>query len=145
MREGNIFSLSTLAGGGVSHPRSGRGGVPYPRSGSQVWTRGGGVPHPRFGWGVPWGTPLAKSGWWGVPPRSGWWEGGNPGYPPGQVWMVPPPPARSGWWGVPREPPHPHYSSIASTCYPAGGVPLAFTQEDFLVLNGWRDKTYHTR
>ena len=25
-------------------------------------------------------------------------------------------------------------SRIASTCYAAGGVPLAFTQEDFLVL-----------
>ena len=43
--------------------------------------------------------------------------------PPEQVWMVGgiPPPMRQ--------------SSTASTCYAAGGVPLAFTQEDFLVIN----------
>ena len=49
------------------------------------------------------------------------------GYPipgvgvPSQVWMVggTQPPIRQ--------------SSIASTCYAAGGMPLAFTQEDFLV------------
>ena len=57
--------LSTLAGGGVPHPRSGVGGYP-----GQVFT----------GWGTP---------------------------PP----------------------------SIASTCYAAGGMPLAFTQEDFLVIS----------
>ena len=64
MREGNSFSLSTLAGGGGrkgGNPISnlGRGGVPHPRSRwgegtpSQVWTGGGcpisglkrGVPH----------------------------------------------------------------------------------------------------
>ena len=28
--------------------------------------------------------------------------------------------------------------SKASTCYAAGGVPLAFTQEDFLVILKWR-------
>ena len=43
------------------------------------------------------------------------------------------PPGRSGW-GVP-----PHHDwmgsppTIASTCYAAGGMSLAFTQEDFLV------------
>ena len=42
---------------------------------------------------------------------------------------------RSGWCGgVPGVPPLPtRQSSIASTFYAAGGVPLAFTQEDFLV------------
>ena len=45
-------------------------------------------------------------------PRSGQ-GGGYPGYPP----------------------PHSiRQSSIASTCYPAGGMPLAFTQENFLVI-----------
>ena len=64
MREGNIFSLFTLAGGGypipgpdgrVHHPADGEGGTT-----SMVW-RGGypvpgpdrGVPCPRSGWGVP--------------------------------------------------------------------------------------------
>ena len=48
---------------------------------------------------------------------------------------------RSGW-GVPPcpgldgvHPPPSGQISIASTCYAAGGVPLAFTQEDFLVIN----------
>ena len=36
-------------------------------------------------------------------------------------------------WGVPHLSPPISQSSIASTCYAAGGVPLAFTQEDFLV------------
>ena len=89
--------------------------VPLPRSGwcggtqgtphdwmgypsGQVWMVGGGT------WGIPpakvwmvggtqgtpmtgWGTPLARSGWWG----------GYLGYPPAKVWMV----------GVSREPPSP--------------------------------------
>ena len=62
---------------------------------------------------------------------------------PSQVWMVGGTPARSGWlgwylgyppparsgWGTPP----PQTISIASTCYAADGMPLAFTQEDFLV------------
>ena len=91
-------------------PRS--GGVHHPRSGgtpSQVW--GGphlrGVPHPSLG--GTWGTPPTRSGWGTPLTRSGC---GNP--PPNQVWI--------------------RQSSIASTCYAAGGVPLAFTQEDFLVF-----------
>ena len=44
----------------------------------------------------------------------------------------------SGWWGVPHEDwmgiPHiRRQSSRAITCYAMGGMPLAFTQEDFLV------------
>ena len=66
------------------------------------------------------------------------------GYPPGPglVGGGGFPPTRPGWWGV-LPPPPPgldgvpppliRQSSIASTCYPAGGMPLAFTQEDFLV------------
>ena len=112
MGEGNIFSLSTLAGRGVPHPRS-------------RW--GGGVPHPRSGW---WGYPVPGLGWGGGTPSQVWMVGG--GYPvpgldsggggnPSQVWMV-------------GEVTHPiRHSSIVSTCYTAGGVPLAFTQEDFLV------------
>ena len=153
MREGHIFSLSTLAGGGGGYPVPGlgRGGSP-----SQVWVgeypiSSRGVPHPRYGWwgGVPgeppdqvWmvgrgiqGTHLTRSGWWGGggyrPTRSGWWR--VPGVPPNQVWMVrvgvPP---NQVWMGGGYPPPI-RQSSIASTCYVAGGLPLAFTQEDCLV------------
>ena len=61
MGEGNIFSLSTLAGrGGVPCPRSvGGWGVPHPRSWwggtpSQIWMVGRGIPlltTTRTGWG----------------------------------------------------------------------------------------------
>ena len=130
MREGNIFSLFTLA----PHLRSGRGGgVPIPgpdRGGetpsqvqtgegtpSQVWMGGypfwegctpskirGGylrVPHPDLGWGVPWGIPHPRLD--GVPPRP-------------RLDRVPPHPRLDG--GVPPV-------SKASTYYMAGSVPLA--------------------
>ena len=67
----------------------------------------------------------------GTPPSQVWMVGGYPS----QVWMVggtkgthaPP-----GLDGVP--PPSPiRQISIASTCYAADGMSLAFTQEDFLV------------
>ena len=93
MGEGNIFSLSTLAGRGVPRPRSVRGGG-YPIQGL-----GEGVPHPRSGW---------------------------EGYP---VWVGGYPNPRCGW----GTPPPIRHSSIANTCYAAGGMPLVFTQEDFLV------------
>ena len=87
------------------------------------------VPRPGLdGGGYP-RYPLARSGWWGVPgvpPYHVWM-----GYPltgwgtPMTGWSTPPtPPAMTGW-GTPP-------TSIASTCYAAGGMPLAFTQEDFL-------------
>ena len=149
MREGNIFSLFTLAGGGEGYPISGLdgGGVPHYSSRwgdtpSQVQTGGypilltGGVPHPRSQWVPPsaeWGTPLSQP-----------WIGGTPisrmgylpypwvppvrrmGYPPDLRWGVPP--SKTGW-GTPLP------VSKTSTCYAAGGVPLAFTQEDFLVFH----------
>ena len=74
---------------------------------SQVWT--GGVPHSQV---------------MGVPHSQVWTEGypipgvDGGGYP--RLDGVPPPPIRI-------------QSSIASTCYAAGGMSLAFTQEDFLV------------
>ena len=96
------------------------GGVPDARS-------GGGIPHPGSGWGV----PHPRSGRGGGCTPSQVWTGGTPS----QVWMggylgYPPQP---GLDGVPS-PPH-RQSSIASTCYAAGGMPLAFTQEDFLVIH----------
>ena len=234
MREGNIFSLSTLAEGGGYPVPGPDGGVPYPRSrwGYPIPGLDRGVPHSRSRWegypipGPDGGTPSQV--WMGVSdPRSRWGypipgldrgvphprseQGGTPsqvhmgvphprsgqGYPipdpdrgtpskvwmggtPSQVWMggylilltggtpskirmgYPPcsrldvvPPSRTGWgtllsrtgWGTPPSktgwgkylPPvqdwmgYPPPVSKASTCYAAGGVPLPFTQEDFLV------------
>ena len=131
MTGGYIFTLSTLVEGGGTpfqlwvggYPISGLGrGVPHLRSG---------VPHLRSGWGGTqvWmvgctlGTPLTRSGWWGVPQPGqdggvypgytrpglgggdlipgldGW---GYPRYPHDQVWMVGGTLTRSGWWGLPR-------------------------------------------
>ena len=84
----------------------------------QVWMVVGGTPDQVWMIG---GTPQVWMVGGGTPDQV-WMVGGYPGIPPDQAWMigVPPPPIRQ--------------SSIASTCYAAGGVPLAFTQEDFLVL-----------
>ena len=115
----------------VPHP-SWLGGTP-----SQVWT--GGVPHPRSGWGYP--IPSLDGGY----PRVPSWLGLD-GVPPSHDWMRYPS-ARTGWgtplastgWGTPWPaldgvpPPPIRQSSIANTCYVAGGMPLAFTQENFLV------------
>ena len=114
MREGNSFSLcvsSHLDRGGTPFSWQG-GGYPFQR------LDGGGTPFSGLGMG---GTP---SSWCGVP-FPGLDGGGTPS------------------WGVPHlgrayplagEPPPPRQTSTACTCYAAGGVPLAFTQEDFLVL-----------
>ena len=124
MTEGNIFSLFTP--GGV-YPIVPNWGVPYP---SQP-----GYPHPSI-----WLTGVPPSSWWGTPiwPMGGisssWWMGGGT---PHWDWMgVPPwglggvlPTVRTGW----GYPPVRIQSSRASTCYVADGLPLAFTQEDFLV------------
>ena len=152
MGEGTVFSLFVsphLDGGG------------YP---SQVWMVGRGYPSQVWMGGYPGqvlmvrGTP-ARSGWWGVPQpgldsgRDGggvplnqvWMVGGTwgtpqPGLDGGGVPWVPPtmtgwgtpyhewiwyPPTMSGW-GTPP--------TIVSTGYAAGGMPLAFTQEDFLFV-----------
>ena len=116
-----------ISGGGVPHSRSGGypilvlGGTP-----SQFWgvlcPRSGGVQCHRYG-----GCPISDGG---VPhPRSGGYsitvQRGVPRYPPDHVWMGYPPSPNQVWI---------RQSSIASTCYMAGSVPLAFTQEDFLVL-----------
>ena len=107
-REGNIYTWKCLF--------TFRGGTP-----SQVWV--GGVPHLSSRGR---GYPIPGSGRGGTPAGGYPSWGGNPvgGYPS---------------WGAtsargvlhPRFPP----PRIASTCYgyAAGGMPLAFTQEDFLV------------
>ena len=96
---------------GRGYPISGLDGGGYPGTPDQVWMMGG--------------TPFQV------------WMVGDPGYPPprpgldGGVLHL-----RFGWWGGTwgTLPPTMRQSSIASTCYAAGGVPLAFTQEDFLVI-----------
>ena len=152
-----------IPGLGVPHPRSGstpsqvwvRG---YPISG-MGWV--GGTPTRSGWWGVP-GVPPDQAwivGVPGVPPnqvwmvgvprvpptRSGWWRGtwGTP--PPGLDWYPPPPgldgvtPHHQNWMGylpppgLDGVPPPIRQSSLVSTCYMAGSVPLAFMLEDFLV------------
>ena len=129
--------------GGVWVPRE-----PSTRSGwgwgtlSQVWLVEGtwgtptssgwwGVSHPRSRW---WGVPHLRFGWWGYPITGLDGVGGTQctlqpgldgGGTPSQVWMV---------GGTQGTPPPMRQSSIAITCYVAGSVPLAFTQEDILVF-----------
>ena len=138
---------------GVSYPRSRQGGYPillmrrYPFQDQDGGTLGTpisrmGYPHPDLGWGYPhlrqdgvppsaeWGTPWSRPGTGGTPhqqndvPPSPDLGQGLDGVPPIQDWMGYPCP----WLDLV------HPISKASTCYAAGGVPLAFTQEDFLVL-----------
>ena len=114
--EGTVFSLF------VSSHRSGQGGyrIPgtspgggYPIQLMEVpipgLDGGGGVSHPADG-GVP--HPRSTS----VPP----WKGLDGVRLQPESDGVHPPPIRQ--------------NSIASTCCTAGGMPLAFTQEDFLVF-----------
>ena len=118
--------VSVQLSGGVPHSRSGRGGIPIPGlaggggTPSQVWPGG----YPSKVW-LGGGTPSQVwSG--GVPPDQVWM-----GYPPGPGTGSPPP--RPGTGYPPPDQVWIRQSSTASTCYAAGGVPLAFTQEDFLV------------
>ena len=136
---GVIFSLCvsvhTLTG--VPHPRSGWEGVPHP------WSELG-TPLARTGWGTLWPGldggeyPLARTGW-GTPPWPGL-DGGGVLYWPGLDWVPPSHqycmgyPSRTGCGYHPPPPTPIRQINIASTCCPAGGIPLAFTQEDFLVL-----------
>ena len=112
-------SPSCRWGGGTLFPVQDRG-YPIARSG---WE---GVPHSKTGWG----TPLPKTGW-GTP------LSGLDGVPCQARWVTPP--LIQDWMGYPL--PVRRQSSIASTCYAAGGMPLAFTQEDFLV--SYPNETYH--
>ena len=140
MGEGTVFSLfvSPHLGGGTpvrsgGYPIPGlAGGYPIPGLGRgrrrggypiQGLDRGGYLGYPPDGGYL--GYPQTRSGW-GIPPtRSGWGKPPGPGMgsPANLGWDNPPqtwdrvPPPDLGW----------------GTCYAAGGMPLAFTQEDFLV------------
>ena len=145
---------------GVPHPRSGQGGYPIPGlaggiPGVSPWPGLDGVPPrpgmgylPGPGMGYPpdlgQGTPqtwdrVPPQTWDGVPLHLGW---GTPpdlgrGTPPGPGMGYPPRPG-TGYhppdlgWGTPQ-PWMGYPPSIASTCFAGGGMPLAFTQEDFFV------------
>ena len=145
-------------GGGYPLPRSRwGGGLPQP-----VLDRGGTPSQVQVGVPPPWegGTPAWT--WEGVPPLSVDGVPPNPGldgflpppplgrgyplpgpgkgYPPCQ-WMGYPP--IQDWMGSSPPPPPPtvrRQSSIASTCYGADGMPLAFMQEDFLVYQHSRSR-----
>ena len=73
--------------------------------------------------------------------EGGYWEPNRLGLAHGGIPRVPPS-TRTGW-GTP--PPPIRQSSIASTCYAAGGMPLAFTQEDFLVTNFFWKITFQNK
>ena len=99
---------------GVPNPRSGQGVTPgYPHAGRVPCQDGGEYP----------GVPPSRSG-----PRSG--QVGTMGYPhstqdKGGYPLCPWPDGGTPLVG--------RQSGIASTCFVAGGMPLAFRQEDFLV------------
>ena len=142
IREGTVFTgvcLSTFRSrgvypirrpGGGTHYRFRQGGTPSSWwGGYPILSPGGGVPHP-----VDWGYPIPGPG------------GGYPiqlTVPPVQDWMRYPL-SRTGWGtppcprldGVPPPPVRRQSSIASSTCYVAGGMPLAFTQEDFLMICG---------
>ena len=146
MTECNVFTLSTIAGGypirgpdraGGGYPIPGLAGWGYPIPGldrvgtlscwqggtpSQVWMR---ISHPKSRWGHP--IPVL--------------DGGTPSLHPIQDWMGYPHPLLDGLplpsmtgWGATIPPAHFGQNSKASTCCAAGGVPLAFMQEDFIVV-----------
>ena len=120
MREGNSFSLC-----GSSHLDGWRGGtcptLPHPATTPPSWDliwMGGQVP--------PIQVRSQKGGGVGqvphpLPIQGRSQDGGQGGYSspcPGQI---------PGWGSTP------YWKSIACTCYTAGSMPLAFTQEYFLV------------
>ena len=150
MREGNVFSLSTPEeGGGVPQPGPARSSQVQPgwypsqvQPGQDGGTPAGGVPgypHPQPGQnggylGYPLPPGLVRTG--GVPQPGSTW--GTP--TPSQVRMGVPQPGGASWvpswpgqdggtWGTP-----PGQDSTWSTQYAAVGIPLAFMQEDFLVV-----------
>ena len=118
----------------------GGGGTPFPgldREGTPLPGLDGGVPHPRSGRGVlpsqvRMGRGISRTGWSTLTGTG--WRTSHPGLDgstpcPGLDGI---PPSRSGWGTAP--PPIRRQSSIVSTYYMAGGMPLAFMREDFLVL-----------
>ena len=120
---GRGYPVPGLGGGGTLSQIWWGGGTP-----SQVWMVGGTKCTARPGLdGVP---PTIMTGWGTLPL---WLDG----YPPTMTgWVTPL--HHHDWMGYPSPwldgvPPI-RQSNITSTCYAAGSMPLAFTQEDFVVL-----------
>ena len=96
------------------------------------------------------GVPLSRTGW-GTPIGTGWGTSSRTGLdgvsPPGQDWMGYP--SMDGvlpiqdWMGYPA--PIRRQSSIVNTCHMTGGMPLAFMQEDCLVLRKFSFNTARTQ
>ena len=120
--------------------------TPVPPGGGGTLVLAGGVPqchvgkHPRAGvpvWpGQDWGTPSQDRT--GVSPVMTWVPLTRTVVIPPAGTGVSPPPPKPGLGFLPRTrlPPPPQQrrqNSRASSCYAAGGMPLAATQEDFLV------------
>ena len=115
-------------------------GVPYSADeGNPIQDQDGGYPR------VPQVSRMGyPQDWMGYPPSAEWgtWDGGYPGYPPSKTGCSTPlsktgcgTSAVQDWMGLSL--PHPGLDGVppiskASTSYAAGGVSLAFTQEDFL-------------
>ena len=125
------------------------GGVPISHNALQHFPEchgaaGGGVPCQVQPGGVPWlgGGYPARSSWGGTLPGPAGgvpWPGGVPwlgGYPDwrGTLAGGVPCPGSTLARGVPCRGGGTQLGNIGSTCYTAGGMPLAFTQEDFLVI-----------
>ena len=102
-------------GGWVGVPPTGRWGGAVPHQAN------GGYCHLAYGGTLDGGTPHWD--WMGYPPLIGT----GCGYPPLRLDGGNP---HQDWMGVS---PIRRQSSRVSTCYAVGGMPLAFTQEDFLV------------
>ena len=133
-REGNTFTLLVCPQGGVPvshnalqyfpkcHGAAGGGGVPC-----QVQLGGGTLP------GSGWEGALAGGVPWlgGYPGRGGTLAGGGT-LARGVPWLGG---GDTLAGGVPS------LDNIGSTCYTAGGMPLAFTQEDFLVFDTYTNLT----
>ena len=135
---GTLGTPHPILGWGTS-PLTWDGVPPYPGMGYPPGPADGVPPIPTLGWGTPLWPEM------GYPhPGIGYTPGPGMGYPPDLGWGTPRtwdgvPPAPQTWDGVPPQTwdglalPPTRQISIASTCYMAGGMPLAFTQEDFLV------------
>ena len=157
MTEGNIFSLSTLVGGGGTpsqvwmegEPISGLdrgstpsqvciGGVPHPRS------RWRGVPHPRSGQGVPhprsrWGVPHSADGGHPIKDQD---VGGYPGIPPLSKTGWDTPLSRPGMEGIPHprldgvHPPFHQQNGVTPPSKTGWGTPPHHQQSEHLLRDG---------
>ena len=112
------LSVHTRGGGGGYPSSPDRGALP-----PNPYAGGGGVTTARSLWGTP-SSPVGQE--WGTSPIGTGW-----GYPQScQYWMEDPPPLLVGTgWGTPPREIEQHSDFLLRT----GGMPLVFTQEDFLV------------